>query len=182
MSSNDGMPAKILAGFLDLSVARVGQLAKEGIITKMPNGRYPNAAITEYIKFIRAPKDNSAVINLQEEYLRQKTLKIIKDREHREILIERTLNQLIPMPEVREMFARVFSAYRQATREIEKRYGAEASTILTHAERSALRVEEEELHQLEQEADSEKEKHSGKASATKAKARAKSATSQSKKS
>jgi len=83
---------------------------------------------------------------------------------------------------VREMFARVFSAYRQCTREIEKRYGAEASSILAQAERSALRVEEEELRQLELEADSEKEKRSGKASETKAKARAKSATSRRKKS
>lgn len=53
MAANEGMPAKILAQFLDVSLARVGQLAKEGVITKLPNGKYPNAAITQYIKYIR---------------------------------------------------------------------------------------------------------------------------------
>ena len=182
MSSNEGMPAKVLSQFLDLSLARVGQLAKEGVITKQANGRYQNSAITQYIKWIRSAKDTKEIDNLQEEYLKQKTLKIIKDREHREILIERTLNQLLPMPEVREMFARVFSAYRQATREIEKRYGVEASSILTQAERSALRVELEELKQLEQEAVTESAKRSGKASEAKPKARVRSRSSRPKKS
>jgi len=174
--------AKELALIIDVSLARVGQLAKEGVITKAPDGKYPNAAITQYIKWIRAPKENTEVVNLQEEYLRQKTLKIIKDREHREILIERTLNQLIPMNEVREMYARVFSAYRQATREIEKRYGADASSILTQAERSALRVEVEELEQLEVEAAAQREKRSGKPCAAKKAARGRSRNSPRKKS
>jgi hypothetical protein len=182
MSSNEGMPAKILATFIDVSLARVGQLAKEGVITKMANGRYQNSAITQYIRFLRAPKENKEVNNLQEEYLRQKTLKIIKDREHREILIERTLNNLIPMNEVREMYARVFSAYRQATREIEKRYGVDASSILTQAERSALRVEVEELNQLEAEAATEREKRSGRPCAAKRAAQGRSRSSQRKKS
>jgi len=71
--ATDGMPAKVLAQFLDVSLARVGQLAKEGVITKLPNGKYPNAAITQYIKFIRAKKEKSEGDTLSKEYLLAKT-------------------------------------------------------------------------------------------------------------
>ena len=70
-------------------------------------------------------------------------------RRHRELLTARAENTLIEMAEVREMFARVFAAYRQATREIEKRYGVEASRILTQAEKSALRCDTDEMRKLE---------------------------------
>jgi len=79
--ANDGMPTKILAGFLDLSVARVGQLAKEGVITKQANGKYANSAITQYIKYIRDSKkryDDDGE-QLSKEHLIAKT-KLIKNQ------------------------------------------------------------------------------------------------------
>jgi len=74
MSSNDGMPAKILATFIDVSLARVGQLAKEGVITKMANGRYQNSAITQYIKYLRKREQrlDDDGEKLDREYLREK--------------------------------------------------------------------------------------------------------------
>lgn len=72
------MPAKILAGFLDLSIARVGQLAKEGVLTKLPNGKYPNAAITQYIKYLRNRREryDDDGEKLDREYLKEKIEKI----------------------------------------------------------------------------------------------------------
>jgi len=45
--------AQTISKLLDVSLARVGQLAKEGVITKLPNGRYPADAIPQYIRWIR---------------------------------------------------------------------------------------------------------------------------------
>ena len=50
--------------------------------------------------------------------------------------------ELIPRSEVREMFSRTFAPYRQATREIDRRYGPDAARLLVDAERSALTREE----------------------------------------
>lgn len=47
-------PAKTIATFLGLSIARVGQLAKEGTISKQANGRYLPSAITEYVEWLRS--------------------------------------------------------------------------------------------------------------------------------
>jgi len=46
-----------LADVLALSLARVGQLARDGIITKQPSGRYLQGAITQYIKWYRAKRE-----------------------------------------------------------------------------------------------------------------------------
>ena len=46
-------PAKTIAKVLDLSLARVGQLAKEGLITREEGGRYRISAVTEYIQYLR---------------------------------------------------------------------------------------------------------------------------------
>lgn len=51
---NITFPTKTIAKFLDLTVARVGQLAKEGIITKLPDGKYPASAIPEYVNWLRS--------------------------------------------------------------------------------------------------------------------------------
>jgi phage terminase Nu1 subunit (DNA packaging protein) len=68
------MPAKIIAGLIDVSLARVGQLAKEGVITKAPDGKYPNAAITQYIKYLRKRESrlDDDGEKLDREYLREK--------------------------------------------------------------------------------------------------------------
>ena len=66
------------------------------------------------------------------------------DEEHKATLanlrVRRQSGDLIERSEVREMFARVFSSFRQAIREIDRRYGSEPAELLIEAERSALRT------------------------------------------
>ena len=64
--------------------------------------------------------------------------------QHRKLQIDKLNGDLIPRTEVREMFSRVFGAYRQCIKEIERRYGQEAAAMLIQAERSALRVQKHE--------------------------------------
>jgi len=63
-----------LAKICDISLARVGQLAKEGIITKLSNGKYTKEAITQYVKFIRTSNEKSDYGELfdQEKYRKLK--------------------------------------------------------------------------------------------------------------
>jgi hypothetical protein len=49
--------AKQLSEILDLTVARVGQLAKEGVVTRFPSGKYPPGAITQYVRWLRNSKN-----------------------------------------------------------------------------------------------------------------------------
>ncbi len=51
---------KELSRLLDLTPGRVSQLAAQGKITQLPNGKYPTAAIQEYLSFLRGriPADN----------------------------------------------------------------------------------------------------------------------------
>ena len=53
----------------------------------------------------------------------------------------RLTGELISRDEVRDMFTRVFSSYRQSIRELDRRYGPEAALLVIEAERRALRVE-----------------------------------------
>lgn len=64
--------------------------------------------------------------------------------QHRQIMIDKLNGILIEQSEVREVFGRVFSAFRQATKEVDRRYGPDAAAILIQAERSALRVQDAE--------------------------------------
>jgi len=50
----------------------------------------------------------------------------------------RLTGELISRDEVRDMFTRVFSSFRQAIREMDRRYGPEAAEFLIAAERAAL--------------------------------------------
>ena len=75
MASEPEFPAKTIAKLLDVSLARVGQLAQEGIITRLPNGRYPADAIPEYIRFIRdgrgRRRDQDIAAQVEKEKLRK---------------------------------------------------------------------------------------------------------------
>lgn len=70
--------------------------------------------------------------------------KAMMDAAHRKMQIDRMTGDLISRGEVREMFTRVFSAFRRAIQEIDRRYGSEAAALLIEALRSALRVQQEE--------------------------------------
>ena len=111
------VPVKRIAELLEVSPGRVSQMAK----TYDPT----------------APGDS-----LQDQKVRAEIHVKKLQAEHRQILIDRLNNDLIPQDEVREVFGRVFSAYRQAIKEIDRRYGPEAAAILIQAERSALRVQD----------------------------------------
>ncbi len=103
----------------------------------------PRKSRDQRLKETSAPAPNS-VEELRAERLRGQIRETALKVEQRLIAINKANHDLIPRAEVREMFARVFSAYRQATREIERRYGVEAAAILINAERSALRVKRDE--------------------------------------
>lgn len=65
--------AGTLAKLLDLSLARIGQLSKDGTIKKLPNGKYPPEAITQYVAFLRDGKrgGNDVMIEIEREKLRK---------------------------------------------------------------------------------------------------------------
>jgi hypothetical protein len=45
--------ATALGKILNLSGVHVGRLAREGTLTRRPDGKYPTAAITQYIEALR---------------------------------------------------------------------------------------------------------------------------------
>ncbi len=55
MANNElTFPTKTIAKLLDLTEARIGQLWKDGVISKpLERGRYPSDAIPQYIKWLR---------------------------------------------------------------------------------------------------------------------------------
>lgn len=55
-----------------------------------------------------------------------------------ELRLQRMRGECIPRAEVREAYARIMAPYRQAIREIDRRYGPDAARLLIDAERSAL--------------------------------------------
>ena len=119
-----GVPAKHTAKLLEVSVSRVSQLVKE-YTPGAPGCDQDGGDPVKAWQVARARKTEI-------------------EAEHRALLLDRARGDLIPQSEVREVFSRVFAAYRQATREIDRRYGPEAAAILIQAERSALRVQSEE--------------------------------------
>jgi phage terminase Nu1 subunit (DNA packaging protein) len=65
--ANTGIQAKKLAMLLDVSLARIGQLRKEGVIFQLPDGTYPLEAVPLYIKFIRDNKQKNDYSELLDE-------------------------------------------------------------------------------------------------------------------
>ena len=47
------LTGKRLAEMLDLTAGRISQLAAEGILSRLPNGKYPPSAIQEYLRYLR---------------------------------------------------------------------------------------------------------------------------------
>jgi phage terminase Nu1 subunit (DNA packaging protein) len=69
------LPAAAVADLLGITVARVGQLAKDGVITRHEDGTYPPSAITQYVEWIKRPSGG-----------KNKNYKELIDKEkHREI-------------------------------------------------------------------------------------------------
>ena len=55
-----------------------------------------------------------------------------------DLRLQRARGELISRDEVRVIFTRVFSSFRQAIKEMDRRYGPEAAEFLIAAERAAL--------------------------------------------
>ncbi len=76
--------AAVMARLLDVSLARVGQLAKEGVIEKLPSGKYLAAAIPSYIGWLRAAAEKKnnhwSVLLEQEKYRKQKRENDVEER------------------------------------------------------------------------------------------------------
>lgn len=68
------LSAKDIAKLLDISLARVGQLAKEGIFNRLPNSKYHLDTITKYVQYVRDRKgvlDQDSQKRLDEERIRK---------------------------------------------------------------------------------------------------------------
>lgn len=74
-------PAKTIAKLLDVSLARVGQLAQEGVITRLPNGRYPADAIPEYIRFIRDGRGRRRDLDIAAQVEQEKLRKLRREND-----------------------------------------------------------------------------------------------------
>ena len=51
---------KALASLCDVSTTRIRQLVAQGAITKTKDGKYPETAVTEYIRFLRRSHDEKS--------------------------------------------------------------------------------------------------------------------------
>ena len=71
-----------------------------------------------------------------------RTLNIEAGARLADLRLRQAQGELIPRDQVRELFSRVFAPFRQATREIDRRYGPEAALVVIEAERRALCPEE----------------------------------------
>lgn len=88
-----------LADQLGVTPARISQLLAEGVLTRLPNGRYPAHAVQQYIEFIRKPAASKSEYTdlLLQEKLRE--LKRFNDEEDAKYapreLLERTLAESV---------------------------------------------------------------------------------------
>lgn len=73
------LTGKELSRLLDLTPGRVSQLAAQGKITRLANGKFPGTAVTEYIRFIR--KEAEASNPASEELLREKLRKMRREND-----------------------------------------------------------------------------------------------------
>lgn len=109
-------PAKTIAKLLDLTTARVGQLAKEGVIVKLESGRYPANAIPQYIRWLREKSigrgvDNSG--NGLELDLQQERAKLAKEQRKKTRLQNEELEGvLVNAEELKEDWIKYISSCR----------------------------------------------------------------------
>jgi hypothetical protein len=95
-----------IAKICDLSVRRVQQLAKDGVMSKSENGRYPISAVTQYIQFLKDRNLSPQVISLDKVRAR----KTLADAEMAEIELAKTKGELIEVETVMKDFAEIIGA------------------------------------------------------------------------
>lgn len=97
-----------LAQTLILSVQRINQLVKEGIIPAPIDGRYqPRAAVSSYVRHIRAQKSGSAKADAE-------VKKIQLENELRAIKLQQIAKTLVPVDRVQQDFFELARRIRDA--------------------------------------------------------------------
>ena len=77
----DSLTAQELATLLDVSLVRIGQLRKEGVIETLPGAKqYPAEAITRYVRFIKGGHKGGSG-NLADEIEREKLRKLRREND-----------------------------------------------------------------------------------------------------
>lgn len=111
-----------LAREYGLSKGRISAICKEQATLQQSGTDMPERLEAARLALARARAENAEAAA---------TLAGIRNR------LER--GELLSRADVRESFSKVFASYRQATREVGRRYGADAARLLVDAERQALR-------------------------------------------
>ena len=106
--SSPTFTTSVVAKLLDLTAARVGQLAKDGVIDKPDKGRYPAKVIPQYIKWLRSGGKKKNTLDLNRE--RAKLTK--KQIEKTEIQIEEMKTNLVNVEDVEKTWAKYITACR----------------------------------------------------------------------
>lgn len=100
------LSAKELAEIINVSLARVGQLAKEKVITKLKNGKYSISAIVQYFEF---KLKNESTTDTTEELEKERLRKLKRENDIEEKLyapigllteaLEKTVAVVVPILE-----------------------------------------------------------------------------------
>lgn len=78
----DALTAQELATLLDVSLVRIGQLRKEGVIETLPGEKqYPVEAITRYVRFVKGGGHKGGAGNLADEIEREKLRKLRREND-----------------------------------------------------------------------------------------------------
>jgi len=111
MASEASFPTKIIARLLDLTEARVGQLWKDGIISKpKERGQYPATVIPEYIKWLRNKAFGSDISAGDTNKERARLLK--NQADEKEMIVAEMRANLIPKEQVDTAWAEITGAMR----------------------------------------------------------------------
>lgn len=79
---DDALTAQELATLIDVSLVRIGQLRKEGVIETIPGEKkYPADAITRYVRFIKGGGNKGGDGNLANEIEREKLRKLRREND-----------------------------------------------------------------------------------------------------
>ena len=112
MANNEPtFPTKTIAKLLDLTEARVGQLWKDGVISKpLERGQYPAGVIPEYIKWLRNKAFGSDISAGDTNKERARLLKHQADE--KEMIVAEMRAHLIPKDQVDHAWAEITGAMR----------------------------------------------------------------------
>ncbi len=110
-NSEPTFPTKTIAKLLDLTEARVGQLWKDGVISKpKERGSYPASVIPQYIKWLRNKAFGSDISAGDTNKERARLLK--NQADEKEMIVAEMRAQLIPKGQVDHAWGEITAAMR----------------------------------------------------------------------